>query len=54
MWRDGGIVTNVEGTPAMAVMSPTHRDHTGHAGTGFCIVLAAAWIAVSLADRRLR
>ena len=46
MWRNGGIVTNVEGKP-VAVMAqrnapagPRHR---------ILIILAAAWIAVSLA-----
>ena len=46
MWRSGGIVTNVEGNP-VAVMAqhnaPAGRKHR------ILLVLAAAWIAVSLA-----
>ena len=46
MWRNGGIVTNVEGNP-VAVMA----QHNAPAGPRhrILIILAAAWIAVSLA-----
>ena len=46
MWRTGGIVTNVEGNP-VAVMA----QHSAPAGPRhrILIILAAAWIAVSLA-----
>lgn len=46
MWRSGGIVTNVEGNP-VAVMA----QHNAPAGPRhrILIILAAAWIAVSLA-----